>query len=104
MGQNLFVGPAFRRHDGGTYLAEPCAMTPAMTAKNPLWLSTFDFRLSTYLKPTAVQTCLAEPEAYLQFFADNLRVLGADNLQAVNTPRRTAVERNKVDDLSEVNA
>ena len=57
-----------------------------------------------YIKPGAVEAGTREPETDLEFLADDLRALGTNNLEAVNSPARTAMKGNKIYYLSKIYA
>ena len=57
-----------------------------------------------YLKPTGVETCAGKPEADLEFLADDFCAFGAYYFQFIDTSRCASFERNKVDDVAEVDA
>lgn len=85
--QDFAVGVAFGGHDGGADLAETYSVTPAGSVKDKSLGCFF------YYECAAEQVTFGQGAANLQFLAYGDCLLGALNLQFIDTARWTALNR-----------
>ena len=74
-------------------------MTPAATVKDELEVGGLYF---LYIEGTAVEMGLAQCTTNLQFLANGEGTLGAYELEAPDATTLTAVQRNHIDDIAQV--
>ncbi len=96
--EDLFVGVALVGHNGSANLAETDTMAPSCTGKDELAI------LFVHDESGGVEVTLAEPFAYLEFFAYEERFLGADYPEFDDTSAGATSNGDKVGDGTEVDA
>ena len=96
MQQDLLVAVALLAHDGGTNLAEPHAMPPALAVQTETGWGLL------HVESRAKQMALAERTAYLEFFANGEGLLRAYYLEFPDAPALATLQWDEVGDSAKV--